>query len=199
MTNVGDSAEFSMLDRQLAAWSDRLVRELRVSAESSTALASTIAREVASLGTQERLRIREASHIGADDRLDELVAFQAFMDSVPPGAPAPVVRAQVIVQNYVCFVYLGESCFRELRKVLPSQSAARRCCKFLTDNPVRAFRNALAHANWRYQADFSGLEFWARKGASLDEPLTRWQVSQNDLAFWQSVARCTAYASYLSL
>lgn len=69
----------------------------------------------------------------------------------------------------------------------------------LTDNPVRALRNAIAHSNWRYLPDFSGLEFWAKKGAEVDEPPSRFQVTQHELGFWQTLARCVAYASYLSL
>jgi hypothetical protein len=196
----GVAPEFAALDHQLAQWSARLISEVRLSEPVAGALGSTIAREVAALDSQLRLRLRETHHVPLSDRLDELVAFQAFMDSVHGiGAPPPIIRAQVIIQNYVCFVYLGESCFRELRKVLPSSSAAFKCCVFLTSNPVRAFRNALAHGNWRYVPDFSGIEFWARKGATLDEPLARWEVPQEDLTFWQAVARCTAYAAFLSL
>lgn len=118
------------------------------------------------------------------------------------GATEPhpvVVRAQVVYQNYICFVYLGESCFNVLKKELPSGSTAKKCCKFLTDNPVRAFRNAMAHANWRYLPDFSGLEYWARKGTEPTEPMVRFEVSQQDLCFWQALARCTAYASFGTL
>ncbi len=75
-----------------------------------------------------------------------------------------LTRAQVIVQNYICFVYLGEACFQVLRREAPTGSTVKRCCRFLTDNPVRAFRNAVAHGNWKYTPEFSGLEFWARKG-----------------------------------
>jgi hypothetical protein len=192
--------DFRAIDKQLAEWHARLTGELGVSAAAAPRLASAIAEEVSALDPQLRLRIREAQHVTLGDRLDELSAFQAFMDSLASQPIPPfIVRAQVIVQNYVCFVYLGESCFQQLRKALPSSSATRRCCKFLTENPVRAFRNALAHSNWRYRSDFSGLEFWARAGASIDEPLRRWDVSHQDLTFWQALARCTAYAAYLSL
>jgi hypothetical protein len=195
---IDSTSDFRVLDRQLACWANRLVNELGIEASAAAELGSSIAREVAALDQQVRLRLRESQPVRIADRLAELIAFQGFMDSVhATAAPPTVVRAQVIVQNYVCFVYLGESCFRELRK-LPL-GTTKRCCAFLTDNPVRAFRNAIAHANWRYTPDFSGLEFWARKGASLEEPPVRWDVSQEDLNFWQAVARCTAYAAYSSL
>lgn len=48
---------------------------------------------------------------------------------------------------------------------------------------MRAFRNAVAHANWHYLPDFSGLEFWTRNGAEPTEPMARFEVSQNHLDF----------------
>jgi hypothetical protein len=124
------------------------------------------------------------------------MAFQMFMDRYQQvnGEPA-VARAQVIYQCYVCFVYLGDAWFKVLRKMMPSGSTTRRCCKFLTDNPVRAFRNAIAHGNWQYLSDFTGLEFWARKGNDPEEPLSRFVWGQNDINFWQVLARCVAYCT----
>ena len=85
-----------------------------------------------------------------------------------------------------------------LRRELPSGSTTKRCCKFLTDNPVRPFRNAIAHSNRRYLSDFSGLKFWTKKGNDPDERPSKFVVAQAKLSFWQSLAKCTAYASYLS-
>lgn len=195
---ISDQA-FAKLDSQLAPWSNRLQSDLGIAADAAPCLATTIAREVAALEPQKRLALRESQPVRLADRLDELKAFQGFMDLASAAGNSPTIsRAQVIVQNYVCFVYLGESCFRELRKALPP-GAGKSCCVYLTDNPVRAFRNAIAHANWRYRSDFTAIEFWARKGASLDEPMAKWEVSQSDLNFWQALARCTAYAAYVSI
>ena len=191
---------FPILDRQMASWSDELSRDVRVHTPISKRLVSTIAGEVAALAPEEKAAVLEAGPVLPRDRLDELVCFQAFMDHIHEAPPDPaLVRAQVITQNYVCFVYLGESCFKVLRKALPSGSAGRKCAVFLTDNPIRAFRNAVAHANWRYLPGYGGLEFWARKGDAPNEPLSRWQVSQASLGFWQALARVTAYATYLTL
>ncbi len=110
-----------------------------------------------------------------------------------------VTRAQVITQNYVCFVYLSEAWFRELCKIAGSGTVTKKCCKFLTDNPIRAFRNAISHSNWCYKSDFSGIEYWARKGSDANEPMVKFEVSQSELNFWQTLARCTAYTSYLSI
>jgi hypothetical protein len=189
------------LDQQMQQWSTRLWDDLRIGPPESNQLATTIAREVAALSNEARQRARETSQIPPTVRIEELVAFQGYMELVHSATePLPVVvRAQVVYQNYICFVYLGESCFNTLKKELPSGSTAKKCSKFLTDNPVRAFRNALAHVNWQYLPDFSGLEYWARKGAEPTEPMTRFEVSQQDLSFWQALARCTAYASFPAL
>lgn len=183
------------------SWSTRLRDDLSVVPPESNQLATTIAREVAALSDEVKQRAREVSPVPLKIRIEELVAFQGFMDLIREATkPNPVVvRAQVVYQNYICFVYLGESCFKVLKEELPTGATAKKCCKFLTDNPVRAFRNALAHGNWRYLPDFSGLEYWARKGADPKEPVVHYEVSQQELSFWQALARCTAYASFLTL
>jgi len=189
------------LDKQMRQWSTRLRDDLRIGPPESNQLGTAITKEVAALSEEAKQRVKEASRIPLEIRIEELKAFQGWMDHVQATSePHPVVvRAQVVYQNYICFVYLGESCFNVLRRELPSGSTAKKCCRFLTDNPVRAFRNAVAHANWRYLPDFSGLEYWARKGADPAEPVVRFEVSQQDLSFWQALARCTAYASFLTL
>jgi hypothetical protein len=189
------------IDEQMQQWSTRLRDDLRIGPPESNQLFTTITKEVAALPDDAKQRVREASQIPLKTRIEELVAFQGWMDFVHSMTEphSVIVRAQVVYQNYTCFVYLGESCFNVLKKELPSGSSAKKCCKFLTDNPVRAFRNAIAHANWRYLPDFSGLEYWARKGAEPTEPMSRFEVSQQNLSFWQALARCTAYASFLTL
>ena len=110
-----------------------------------------------------------------------------------------MTQAQVLCQNYMCFVYLSEACFKVLAKRAPTASVTKRCAQFLTDNPVRAFRNAIAHANWRYRQDFRAVVFWARKGVDPNEPLEEFEVEERDLEFWQALSRCVAYAAYSNL
>lgn len=181
-------------------YDDQLVANVGLKREETSKLATLIASEVRFLDPAIRRLVVDASPVRLGDRLDELRAFQAWNDLVlkRPSNPA-VVRAQVVVQNYVCFVYLGEACFRVLRSQSGPGSVTRRCCKYLTDNPVRAFRNAIAHSNWTYRDDFSGLVYWAKKGSEPDEAPTRFEVSQSELNFWQSLSRCVAYAAYTTL
>lgn len=189
------------LDQQMRQWAPRLRDDLGIQSEYANAIATTISREVGQLPGEVMQSIRECSPVPLEDRIEELIAFQDFMDALSSQKhPRPsFVRAQVIYQNYISFVYLGDACFNILKRELPARSSTKRCAKFLSDNPVRAFRNAIAHANWRYLADFSGIEFWARKGAGRDEPMARFTVTQNELGFWQSLSRCLAYTAFLTL
>jgi hypothetical protein len=191
---------WTQLDEQMAAWSTQLVSEVKVSDADSRKLATIIASEVRFLPAAAKTEILDASPVRLGDRLQELQAFQGWMDIVRRSAPSPfVVRAQVITQNYISFVYLPESCFRILSKVTPSGSSTRKCAKFLSENRIRAFRNAIAHANWSYREDFNAVVYWARKGSDPHEKLERLEVSQEELSFWQSLSRRVAYAAFSNL
>ncbi len=185
------------LDKQLQRFSPSLRDDLRILAPDSNALATRIAADLAQLQAEQLAGILDKDPIQPAARRDELVAYQAFADRVHamPTDP-PTTRAQVIVQSYICFVYLGDSLFKRLKQSCPSGSVTKKCCKFLTDNPVRAFRNAVAHGNWTYSPDFGGLIYWARKGSDPNEAMSRFEVRQNDLDFWQALARCVAYVAY---
>jgi len=192
---------WTRLDEQMAVWSPRLVSDVRISADDSRKLATKIASEVRFLPVGAKAEIAAASPVPVRDRLKELEAFQSWMDIVAmTGNVSPVVvRAQVITQNYICFVYLPESCFRILSKSLPDGSVGRKCAKFLSDGRVRAFRNAVAHANWCYRKDFKAITYWARKSPDLNEPLSEFEVRQEDLTFWQALSRCVSYAAFSNL
>ena len=188
------------LDHQMAAWSGRLEAQLKISAKDSVKLATAIAADVRFLSVEAKAEIRDASPVPLRDRLDELQAFQGWMDFVGKTAPSPfTTRAQVITQNYICFVYLPESCFRVLAKIAPHDSTARKFARFLSDNPVRAFRNAISHANWKYREDFRAIVYWSRKGSDPTAILERFEVEQEDLSFWQGLSRCVAYAAFSNL
>src|SRR3990172_9582205 len=104
------------LDRQMRAWSKRLITELKIKEEETHKLATTIAGEVRWLSKEAKSEIIEASPVDIKHRYEELLAFQNWIDIVHKLEKHPaVVRAQVIVQNYICFVYLNESCFNVLR------------------------------------------------------------------------------------
>jgi hypothetical protein len=188
------------LDTQMQFFSTHLKSELKLTQEMISKLATTIASDVRFLSLDQKAEIISASPVPLQDRLDELQAFQGWMDQAHTIQNNPYInRAQVLSQSYICFVYLPESCFRILAKVCPNGSAAKKCSQFLSNNPVRAFRNAVAHANWSYRSDFKALIYWARNGSDPNEPLERFEVAQEDLSFWQALSRCVAYAAYSNL
>ena len=188
------------LDAQMQPFTARLTSELKLTPEVAAKLATNIAADVRFLSPEQKAEIRAASPVPLRDRLAELQAFQGWMDQASVIRNNPfVTRAQVLSQSYICFVYLPEACFRILAKACPAGSAGKKCAQFLSNNPVRAYRNAVAHANWTYRADFGAIIYWARKGSDLNEPLERFEVEQNDLSFWQALSRCVAYAAFSNL
>jgi hypothetical protein len=188
---------WSHIDEQMRSFAPFLRDQFGITPPQSNNLATEIANEIRRLPKETLDSVAADDPVGAHARLEELRGFQMFMDIVSAVDPHPaVIRAQVITQNYICFVYLGDACFKALRKAAPSGSVIRKCCQFLIDNPVRALRNSLAHANWTYRSDYSGLVFWARKGSDSNEALARFEVDQNDLNFWQALSRCVAYIAY---
>lgn len=136
-TRKANGNDWTHLDSQLRTYGPLFRDELKILTPNSDRIATTIASE---------LQLVESTSLTADDpiptetRLEELKAFQSWMEIVHASKPPPaVIRAQVITQNYLRFVYLGEALFKALKKGTASGSVTRKCCKFLTDNPVRAF------------------------------------------------------------
>lgn len=196
-----NSNAWDSFDRQMQQFSSFFVNEVKIPKEQTNKIASLIAEEIIKIPAQTKKEIVASisNPIPIQDRLNELTAFQGWMDIAHDSRSPYITRAQVIVQNYVCFVYLGEACFKTLKQYVEPGSVAKKCCKFLINNPVRAFRNAIAHSNWKYNDDFSGIIFYARKGDQASEPMTEWQVGEESLAFWQALSRCTAYTAFLCL
>lgn len=161
------TADWSKLDVQMRRYSPRLRDDLRIDSAASNHLATSISAECAALPPERSPRFERRTSSDWTHAWRSSSPFKVFMDLVASSPTHPsVVRAQVITQNYLCFVYLGDSCFKVLQKNTPSGSTVRRCCRFLTDNPIRALRNALAHANWRYNEDVSGLTFGRARAAT---------------------------------
>ena len=120
------------IDKQMRAWSNKLIAKLKIKEEETQKLASTISSEIRWLSKEAKSEIKASSPIDIKNRHEELLAFQNWMDIVHTSENHPaVIRAQVIVQNYICFVYLNESCFNVLRKHVSSGGACKKCCNFV--------------------------------------------------------------------
>ena len=187
-------------DNQLYQFKNKLIEEVKILEQNVDRVASMISEEIKGKKSILISKIQEATPVKIKTRLEELSSFQKMMDTLNNEVPRPaIVRSQVITQNYICFVYLKDTLFEVLKQNAENGSTLKKCTKYLLDNPIRAFRNSIAHGNWKYKEDFSGLEFWARKGSGTDEPMTKFIVSQDELNFWQTLSRSVAYTSYLTL
>ena len=188
------------IDTQMVAFAPTLISEVKLSHAMAIQLGTSIAADVQFLSVEQKAKILSTSPVTLQDRLIELTAFQQWMDYAHTiQNNRSVTRAQVLTQNYICFVYLPEACFRVLSKECPRDSAAAKCAKFLSDFPVRAFRNAVAHSNWAYRPDFGAITYWARKDSDLNGPLQKYEIEQSVLGFWQALSRCVAYVAYSNL
>ena len=195
-------ASWQALDSQMRQYRNRLLSEVRLSQESHLKkLASNLSWEVRCLDATDKRRIAEASPVLLESRRKEFEAFQHFCDQMNGwDIPNPAfVRARVIYQNYLCFVYAPESLFRVLNETAEDGSATKRCSKYLLRGRLHYFRNAIAHSNWQYKSDFSGIEYWSRKSNEPDAAMHEFEVEQDELDFWQALSRCVAYTTLLNV
>src|SRR5437016_3391543 len=93
------------LDGIMRQYSPRLRDNLGLTPPASNSLASTIASDVQALPREVLLSIRDEDVVGLQRRIDELVAFERFMDfasqtQATTGSFAPLTRAQVVCQLY---------------------------------------------------------------------------------------------------
>ena len=138
------------LDGIMRQYAPKLRDDLRIEAPLTDALASTIASEVGALPSDLLRRIASDDLVGLSHRIDELTAFEQFMDFgalFQAGAAwGPLTRAQVVSQLYIVFVYLGDACFTRLRKLACEGSVLKKCCGYLND-----FSFGVFVTQWRMQ------------------------------------------------
>ena len=189
------------LNKQLGVYSRRLQKEVGLTDDEAKKVASHVSADIRFVPVETKDEIKAASNVPISARYEELLAFQAWSDFAGSVKNfPPLTRAQVIVQNYVCFVYLKDSCFEIIAKKANEDSVAAKCANYLATGVVRDFRNAFSHANWKYNATFTGLDCWVLEDSrNRSGPMRQFTVSQDDLNFWQTLARCVSYATYEQL
>lgn len=161
-------------------------------------IATTIAGEVEGLATDAVALLLHSLPVAPERYREELVAFQAWMNLAHDHRDNPVVvRAQVMTQLYVSFVWLRDSVMRPVAAALPPDSVFVTVEDFLRTGQRRLLRNAIAHGRWCYLPDFSGLEYWAEPTRGVAP--SRYEVSGEDLETWQLLSRGTAIAALLAL
>lgn len=190
-----------ILDKQLAVFKDRLYNEIGLDLDAVKKIATVVAADIQFLSASAKNEIKKSSPIPFSDRLEELIAFQSWSEFATSIKNKPeITRASVITQNYICFVYLKDACFEAVSKHANPDSVAAKCSAYLSRGAVRDFRNAFSHANWRYNKNCTGLDCWVLEDARSESGSMRYfEVSQNDLNFWQTLSRGVAYAVYEQL
>lgn len=161
-------------------------------------LATTVHDEIAGLDEAVRNQLRMSMHIPPERYVEELTAFQCWMEIAHANETNPViVRAQVMTELYVAFVWLRDSVMKPTAAALSEQTTFVTIERFLSSGRRRTFRNAIAHGRWCYLSDFSGLEYWAEP--SRGQQHQRLEISNVDLEAWQLLSRGTAIAALIAL
>ena len=179
------------LDKQLAAPSAQVCG---LSVRSRSHLATEIYSEVVAMSEAKLNVLRLSIAIAPEAYLDEMVAFEAWMDLARASTAPPVVRATVMTELYVAFVWLRDALLDPLRKALNPQSITASVIDFLRSDERRALRNAVAHGRWTYLPDFSGLEYWDGRPT-----LVRREIEQSVLNDWQMLGRGLIISVLLAL
>ncbi len=109
---------FAGLDRQLQK-AHLATESPKLSDATWRQLATTIHGEVSSLDDMTTNRLRQSIVIPPERYVEELTAFQAWMDFARSnsGNP-PIVRAQVMTELYVAFLWLHDSLILPVANVL---------------------------------------------------------------------------------
>jgi hypothetical protein len=161
-------------------------------------LATTVHNEVTALSEEVHNKIRVSLLIPPERYAEELTAFQAWMDIARANAANPaIVRAQVMTELYVAFVWLRDSLMTPVAAHASEDSVVRIVHRFLSTDRRRLLRNAIAHGRWCYLPGFRGLECWAEP--SRGKQHERFEILQGELDSWQLLARGTAIAALLAL
>jgi hypothetical protein len=187
-------------DVVMRRWNPYLCNDLKIHGVESLCLATTIFNDMLASPNLHEFAATEADEkISFSDRFNELACYINFQTQrSAEGELNPLEdRARLVLSNYVCFVYLNESCFLKLCKFTTAGSAARKCFKYLTSNRVRWFRNAVAHANW--SVSDGTITYWSKKGSGDGEPLDRFTVEDEERSFWLFLSLCVATSAFAAL
>lgn len=141
-------------------------------------------------------RIRTTIPIAPETYREEMEAFQQWnnLALLDQHQRNPIlVRAHVMTNLYVSFVWLRDSVLGPVCEELPEWSALRAVRDFLGSGERRRLRNAIAHGRWTYLPNFDGLECWDGR------PLTRFTVQDGDIDDWQLLSRGTTIAVLLAM
>ncbi len=108
-------------------------------------------------------------------------SFQGWTEFADQNRENPfVVRARVMTELYVSFVWLRDSVLRPVCTVLAVETSVRRVYDYLESGSRRNLRNAVAHGRWTYLQDYSGIEYWDGN-VVRGKPLAPHRLCQNEV------------------
>jgi hypothetical protein len=146
-------------------WNKELTNDIKLSTSQAEVLCSEMYKEIRGLDAKTLKAITDSfAPLSIDSIYEEYLVFEGtrmlsgaleqmteYIGELPS---VFLTRAQVVFENYFCFVYLRESLFVALRDNLKKSHnsfASFRCAQYLMKDDIREFRNAIAHATWDYQ------------------------------------------------
>jgi hypothetical protein len=183
------AVELTALDDQIWTLRNRIEIE-GVSDIAWRRMATAIHSEVRAIDEQ---ALRGSLPISPERYAEEMEAFQAWMNFAAEHRENPVlVRAQVMTELYVAFVWLHGSLMRPLSERVDETTVFAAVWRFFDDGQRRHLRAAIAHGRWTYTRDFKGLELWMSRSERLE-------LQQADLDAWQMLSRGVAIAALLAL
>jgi hypothetical protein len=183
------------------AYSPKLRDDLNLTPQASNRFATTIADEVRELPDEVLRKIRDEDEVGLYCRLVELEALGQFMEFVVKNKEKPdgvqsLNRMAFACQFYYGFVYFNDACCDRLRDSALADSTLRKCCTYLNNYPVRGFRNAVAHGNWRHTGDGKCVRIYYSKEKDPTKNRLEYPIPLVEVDFWTILARMTACVAF---
>ena len=110
-------------DVRMAEFSEELTDQVKLSEQESKRLASTLYREMHALASRGSFNVVDV--VPYKERFNELALYMNWHAETRSAEETQLAEhAKLVLSNYICFVYLGETCFTRLRKELPTDTAA---------------------------------------------------------------------------
>ena len=186
------------LDQIIGQFKDKLERDFPNHKKYINEISTKIKKDLSYLGKEDILKIQNHSPVNLSDRIQELGRFDKLMHTVnkhSKNITGNQMACIITYRNYMMFVYLKDNCFEITKSLVKDGSLTKKICKKLTSEKIRSFRNAIAHGNFRL-ADRETIEFHASKSSKIANTMTKFIVTNDELQYWQELARITAYTIY---
>jgi hypothetical protein len=199
----------SIIDQRLFKWADRIVKEINIPHDAAKRIASTIEKEFDTAKTEFLQDIKNLGPITPKRRLYILegqIFWKQFVRPKILHAPEPpqgIISktwwedshkyALLMSSLYMNYIYVGDGFFEFLKKHAPSGSVTKKVAQYIRENPLRALRNALSHANWYLTTN--GIKYFARKGSDPNEPMAEFHASPQDMEFYDDFVSFAGWAA----